>query len=84
MRKRLDSAVEKLDEIGHGIYIAELSAWEGLVSRVGVKPTLATVIDVASLSIGLGVFALTSGTIQILGLILALAGAIGIIRREAA
>ena len=81
MRDRINNAVEELDSIGRSIYLAEVAGWKELVSMAGMSSPLATAFDVLSIIIGAMVFALTTGTLQWLGVVLALAGGVGLLRR---
>jgi len=81
MRDKIDNTIEELDSIGRNIYLAEAAGWKELVSIAGMNSPLATGFDVLSVILGIMVFALTTGALQWLGLILAFAGGFGLLRR---
>lgn len=81
MRDRINNTVERLDEIGHDIYLIELTGWKKAVNLFGMGSPLATAFDLLSISIGIVLLALTTGAVMGIGAVLLVAGVFGMIRR---
>jgi len=81
MNDKLQTLKEKVDDIGYGIYMAEVIAWDRLTDKVGMSANLATVIDVLAIAAGLYSVIRFTGGIRLLGILVILLSVGSIYRR---
>jgi len=84
MNDKLQNLKEKVDDIGYGIYMAEVIAWNTLTKKIGVAGRVATIIDGLSIVIGLYLVLTQTNALQVIGGLVLLAGIAGMLRRAVA
>jgi len=84
MTDKLDNLKETIDDIGYGIYMAEVIAWDRLTKKIGVATNLATAVDVLSILVGAYIVLTQTNALQVIGGLVLVAGIAGMLRRAVA